>query len=110
MVTDQTGLTIRDLVLRLDGRIEGYILSHEARHSSDTAADQAARGDASQSAAGRQIMNSIQGVADDVAQLAGTVRSHERTLQRMMGAMALLTALGIGTVGLVALRIAGVLP
>ena len=107
---DDGGLSLRDLVLRLDGRIEGYIISHEARHSAESAADMAARGDPSQSAAGRAIMNSIQGVADDVAQLAGTVRSHERTLQRMTGAMTLLTALGIGTVGLVALRIAGIVP
>ena len=38
------------------------------------------------------------------------VRSHERTLQRLIGASVLLTTLGIGTLGLLIARISGIFP
>ena len=46
----------------------------------------------------------------DMATLKEMVLSHERTIQRLLGAVALTAALGLGTLGLVLLRIAGVLP
>jgi len=105
---EDTGLSLRDLVLRLDGKLTGYITSHETRHTVDAQTDAQARGDPSQSAAGRAILKAISDVNRDVAHVSATVASHERTIQRMLGAMALLTTLGIGTIILVGLRLSGI--
>jgi hypothetical protein len=103
------GLTVKELILRLEGKLDAFILSHENRHAIEGQADQAARGDAAASPAGRALNRAIADVASDVATLAATVSSHDRTLQRVIGALALVTTLGIGTLGLVILRLAGLI-
>jgi len=107
-VTDDSGgLTVKELILRLEGKLDAFILSHEFRHTSEAQADQQARGDAEGSPAGRALNRAIADIAGDVKTLATTVASHDRTLQRVIGALALVTTLGIGTLGLLVLRIAG---
>jgi len=107
---DAYGLTVKELVLRVEGKIDGYIAAHEARHGGEAAESLAARSDASASAAGRELQRAITEVATDVLAVTATVSSHDRTIQRLTGALALLTTLGIGTLGLVILRIAGITP
>jgi len=107
-LTNGEGMTVKELVLRLDGKLDAFIMAHEARHNADAAADAAARGDPAASSAGRAITAQIREVSTDVAELARTVDSHERTIQRMIGAMVLVSALGLGTLLLVFLRLTGV--
>jgi hypothetical protein len=102
------GMTVKELILRLEGKLDAFILSHEIRHAADVQADQLARGDADGSPAGRALNRAIAQVADDVEMLATTVASHDRTLQRVIGALTLVTTLGIGTLGLLVLRLAGI--
>ena len=107
---DAAGLTIKELILRIEGKLDAFILSHEQRHALEATADQAARGDAANSPAGRAISARITEISEDVKTLSITVDSHERTLQRVVGALSLVSLLGVGTLGLVVLRIAGIVP
>jgi hypothetical protein len=104
------GLTVKELVLRLEGKIDAFIIAHEIRHQAESDADYRARSDPTQSAAGRALDTRISTLSEDVDSLAGMVRTHERTLQRLIGASVLLTTLGIGTLGLLITRISGILP
>ena len=106
--TNSIGLTVKELILRLEGTLNGFITAHEIRHQSELQSDLAARGDPQMSAAGRALDTRISNLATDVDNLAKMVRLHERTIQRVIGALALVTTLGIGTLGLLILRIAGV--
>jgi len=110
MTNGDIGLTVKELVLRLDAKIDAYIQVHEGRHASDATSDSAARGDPSMSAAGRVLTAQIREVSADVAAVSATVASHEKTIQRMIGAMVLVSALGIGTLILVFLRLTGLVP
>lgn len=103
------GLTVKELLLRLDGKLDAFMHAHETRHSIEMLASQEARGDAAASPAGRALNQRISDVAVDVASLAATVAAHDRTLQRVIGALALVTTLGIGTLGLLILRLSGLL-
>ena len=105
---DNIGLTVKELLLRLDGKLDAFIAAHEVRHGVETAASLLARGDADASPAGRSLTRRISEVSDDVNALAVLVRAHEAALQRLTGALALLTMLGLGTLTLVFLRMAGV--
>jgi len=87
------GLTVKELVLRLDGKIDAYITAHEHRHD--------------QLLPGSLITNQHNDLAGDMKDLASMVGSHERTIQRMIGGMVLISALGLGTLLLVIGRIAG---
>ena len=107
---ESTGLTVKELVLRLEGKIDAFIASHEARHGVEAEADQRARNDPQSSAAGRALDARISELGKDVDALASMVRVHERTLQRLIGASVLLTTLGLGTLGLTFSRIAGIVP
>jgi len=104
------GLTVKELVLRLEGKIDAFITAHMARHQLESDASDRARSDPQVSAAGRALDQRISEVSKDVDSLASMVRIHERTLQRLTGASVLLTTLGIGTLGLLIARIAGVVP
>lgn len=104
------GLTVKELVLRLEGKIDAFITAHMARHQLESDAADRARNDPQATAAGRALDQRISDLSKDVDSLASMVRSHDRTLQRLIGASALLTTLGIGTLGLVIARIAGFAP
>ena len=101
------GLTVKELILRLEGKLDAFITAHEIRHASEATADQLARSDPQGSAAGRSLGNRIDELGKDVDSLATMVRTHEKSLQRLIGASVLLTTLGLGTLGLLAARIAG---
>jgi len=101
------GMTVKELILRLEGTLAGFIQAHEARHAADALASESARGDAAASPAGRALGRAIADLAGDVTTVAATVASHDRTLQRVIGALALVTTLGIGTLGLLVMRIVG---
>lgn len=107
MSNGETGLTIKELLLRLEGKVEGYIDAHSRRHEADQKADILARSDPKNSPAGMAIVTAISDLKGDLGTLAKIVASHERTNQRVIGAMILLTALSTGTLGLVVARIAG---
>ena len=107
MVETDAGLTVKELVLRVEGKIDAFIASHEARHQLEQEADQRARSDPQSSAAGRALDARISELGKDVDALASMVRVHERSLQRLIGASVLLTSLGLGTLGLVVSRILG---
>lgn len=104
---NSTGLTVKELILRLEGKVDAFIVAHENRHQVESQSDLAARGDPQMSAAGRALDTRISDLTKDVDALGTMVRIHERTLQRVIGALALVTTLGIGTLGLLVLRIAG---
>jgi hypothetical protein len=107
------GMSVKDLVLRLDGKLDAFILAHEARHQGDQLADAAARSEASGTPAGRALAADIKELRETVETLAVTVGSHDRTQQRLIGAMAFISLLGLGTiisvVGFVVLRSGGVI-
>jgi hypothetical protein len=107
---DASALTVKELVLRLDAKLDAYIVTHQAQHASDQMVDMQARGDPSATAAGRLIQAEMAEIRQDVTTLVTTVASHERTLQRMTGAMALVSLMGFSAIVLVGLRIAGVVP
>jgi len=104
---ESSGLTVKELILRLEGKLDAFITAHEIRHSSEATADQLSRGDPQASAAGRALLSRLDDLGKDVDALATMVRAHERSLQRLIGASVLLTTLGIGTLGLLVARIAG---
>jgi hypothetical protein len=83
-VDPPNGLTLRDLVLRLEGTINGFITTHLKEH---------------------------EGLVDPATlkRQAAMIESHERTIQRITGALILLSALGIGTLVILVLRITGLL-
>jgi hypothetical protein len=110
MNSDQSGLTVKELVLRLDAKIDTFITVHEARHTSESLTDFNAHSEPGGSAAGRALQRELLNLTIEVGALTKTVGLHERTIQRIMGAMALLSVLGIGTVGLVILRMSGFVP
>ena len=110
MTESDVGMSVKELVLRLEGKIDAFIIAHETRHLVESDADQRARSDPHQSAAGRALDARINDLGKDVDSLASMVRSHERTLQRLIGASVLLTTLGIGTLGLLIARISGIFP
>lgn len=103
-------MTVKELILRLDGKLDAFIGAHETRHSADQQADAAARGDADGSPAGRELGRRISELGGDVDSLAAMVRSHDRTIQRVIGALTLVTVLGVGTLALLIARIAGLIP
>lgn len=104
------GLTVKELLLRVEGKLDSFMVVHEQRHSSEAAADQAARGDPQSSAAGRALSRALSELKNEVSELTKIVASHDRTLQRLIGASALLAALGLGTLGLLVARLAGLIP
>lgn len=110
MTDGDSALTVKELVLRVEGKLDTYISLHEQRHAADTAADVLARGDPAGSPAGRAILQQLTDISRDTTALATTVAGHEKTIQRLVGGMILLTMMGLGTVGLISLRIIGVLP
>ena len=105
-----SALTIKELLLRLDAKLDTYIAAHENRHAAELMADFQARSDPSQSPAGRAIMQRVGDVENDVAGLGGRLNMQERAVERFRGALALVSIIGFGTIFLVVLRIAGLVP
>lgn len=86
----------------LGGKLDAYIAAHTASHTNDREATINARADPGATRTG-QILTK------DIEDLARISRTHERVLQRLTGAVALASALGLGAIILVGLRIAGLL-
>ena len=94
MTEDLNGLTVKELVLRLDAKVDAYLAAHAITHSLLIPSN---------------VLNrQIEDLSQDVRNLGTTVSSHERTLQRIVGALILVSALGIGTLLLVFLRLIGI--
>lgn len=102
--------TVKDALLaemaamekRLTARIDDVASRHDAQHATERMGDDAARGDPAKSAAGRAIVARVDGLEGEVRDLVDLVGSHERSQQRMYGAFALATLLGLGnTVALI---------
>jgi hypothetical protein len=108
--TDNSAYTVKELVLRLDAKLDTYIAAHEARHAADVLASMEARGDPAASAAGRSLVKSIADLTNIVAEHERSIEALERTQQRMYGAIGLIGFLGFATLALVLMRLAGVLP
>ena len=81
--TNGHGLSLRDLVLRVDTKLDAFIVAHAVEHRNLTA-------------------------PEELDRTAHMVTSHERTIQRITGALILLSALGIGTLVILVLRITGI--
>jgi RNase P/RNase MRP subunit POP5 len=108
MTTDEAGLTVKELVLRLEGTVNSYIVAHDARHARSELESATARADPMATGAGRHIETQLTNFIRELADLTGVVASHERTIQRILGALTLLSILGIGTLVLLLLRISGI--
>lgn len=104
------GFTVKELLLQvqgelrtMDGKFDGFIAAHAAQHGTDSLVAAEARADPAASAAGRALKHDIDGIA-------AIVRTHERAIQRVYGALALVTFLGGAAFIGVVLRVAGVTP
>jgi hypothetical protein len=120
---DTSGFTTKEVALRVEAKLDAFISAHETRHASEAQIDNQARSDAVGTAAGRQLLAAIASVREDLGDherdstmrldaLNTAVASHERTIQRLVGAMALIVFLGGGAFILAAIafiaRISGV--
>ena len=104
---DTGGLSLRDLVIELRGELRGYVAAHEQRHGQLVPPDVLTLRHQETTEDLRQLTQDVRSLAatvatlvpvvGDVAQLDGTVTAHERTIQRMVGAMIFVSVLGLGT-------------
>lgn len=123
--SDSSAFTVKELVLRLDAKLDAYVGSHALQHGAEQSTLTQAVSDVQSSAAGRALLASVASVKEDLGDheqessrryqaLASSVASHEKTIQRLVGAMALIVFLGGGAFILAAIafiaRIAGVEP
>lgn len=104
------GFTVKELVLQvaadvrgLDGKLDGFIVAHQALHTSEVILAIEARSNPDASPAGRALKR-------DIDELADMVRAHDRAFQRVYGALALVTFLGGAAFVATLLRLAGVAP
>lgn len=95
MTSDEEVLSAMQVVLRLEMTVRDYMTTHALVHGTLIAP----------SLLGQQHAEHER----QIRALQLTVASHERTLQRIMGALTFVTALGIGTLLLVMGRIAGII-
>ena len=105
------GFTVKEVVvsierdvLALTGKLDAYIAIHQSQHVAETMADAAARSSPKGSAAGQALLDDIEAIAGDGREIRAIVMVHERTIQRLFGATALASFLGLGAVVLVILR------
>lgn len=132
--SDSSAFTTKEVALQIQSELRGFVLAHESRHAAELEATQHSRSDATATASGRSLLATIASVKEDlhdheveaqtwrekdqaavsiqIADLRASVTSHERTIQRLVGAMALIVFLGGGAFILAALafiaRISGV--
>ena len=121
--TESSGFTTKEVALRVEAKLDAYINAHEQRHAAELDRDNAARSDPTSTATGRTLIAAIASVKEDLDEhereataslqaLNLTVQSHERSIQRLVGAMALIVFLGGGAFILAALafiaRISGI--
>ena len=106
---DATGKTLKELVLDLDRKVDGldrkfdeWLDGHERRHRDDEATISAGRSSPDATPAGRTVSASI-------ASLQTAVAAHERTIQRLYGAVGLASMLGFGALLVVFGRMSGLL-
>jgi hypothetical protein len=104
------GFTIKELLLQvqgelrgLDGKLDGFIAAHASQHTSEVTAAIEARSDPRASPAGRALKH-------DIDNIAGMVRAHDRALQRVYGALTLVSFLGGAAFVATLLRLAGLTP
>ena len=84
------------VVLRLERTVADYIIAHSTVHNGLVAP------------AVLDLRHKDQ--SDDLEELQKIVASHERTIQRIIGGMVLITSIGFGTLTLMVLRITGIIP
>lgn len=104
---DGSAYTTKEVILRVEAKLDAYISAHDARHAAEAAQDYAARTDANATAVGRSLLKAQVELAADIAELTKAVDSHERSIQRLLGAVALIVFLGGGAFVLAALSAAG---
>lgn len=102
--------TVKELVLQvaqdvrgLDGKLDGYIAAHEARHSADSQYVMNAASEPDATPAGRALLR-------EVIELKEASKRHETMLTRIQGALALLGLVGVGTLVTVVGRVVGLVP
>ena len=103
---DSASYTLKEMIVRLEGKVDAMIewtAHHEKRHTLESIEDAQARGSLMSTPVGRELDSRLTPTEE-------AVEAHERAIQRMYGAMALLTAFGLGTLALLVLRIAGYIP
>jgi hypothetical protein len=100
--------TVRDLLLRLEGKFDAYISTHEGRHASETANDLASRTDPMSTATGRMLTARIDANTRDIASLREDSEAHDVRFHRVDGALAVIGFVGFGTLLVVIARLLGV--
>lgn len=100
--------TVRDLLLRLEGKFDAYISSHEMRHTSEAATDLASRTDPMSTATGRMLTARIDANSRDIEQLKQETEAHDTRFHRVDGALAVIGFVGFGTLVVVVARLLGV--
>jgi len=104
---DSSAYTVKELVLRLDAKVDTYIISHGNQHANEQQQVMSGSADPNSTAAGRALVAGQADLASDISLLRDTVVSHERSIQRLIGAMALIVFLGGGAFIVAALSTAG---
>ena len=104
---DASAYTVKELVLRLDAKLDAYIAQHAATHDAAERTSAEMRADPSASASGRQLIAGQVELTHDVETLRATVESHERSIQRLVGAVAIVVFFGGGALVVAALSTAG---
>jgi hypothetical protein len=99
------GFTIKEVVLNIErdvlsltGKLDGYIAIHQGQHVAEQSLSAQVRAQPKASPAGQSLLDDIQAVADAHRETRDIVMVHERTIQRLFGATALASALGLGTI------------
>lgn len=96
-VPEDGGFTTKELLLRLDAKLDTYIFTHSSLHQEHLLPK-------------TTLLQEFKDVDKEFAKITRIVESHERTIQRIIGAIVLLSAIGFGTLVLLFLRISGVVP
>lgn len=117
MLEGNGNFTVKEIVLEtqkevreLDAKLDVFIRVHEQRHIAEQESAYIARSDPVASAAGRKLLSDISNVAETGRNTRTLVIHHDVLIQRLIGATTLASFLGVGTLFLLILRIAGFIP
>jgi hypothetical protein len=109
MPDDGNAYTVKELVLRIDAKLDTYISTHEARHLSESRYSQAAASDPTATAAGRQLVKDLAELTAIVKDHDNRIESMEKTIWRAVGAIAVLIVVA-NLIGPILLEKIGLIP
>ena len=106
------GFTVKEVVLAIErdvralsAKFDAYIGVHQNQHLLEQTADSIVRSQPKASAAGQALLEDIQSIGDAHRDTRRIVDRHDVLIQRLIGATTLASFLGLGSVGVIILRI-----